>query len=173
MKRPFYICLAEMISVILLVLLLSLTPCFAQVASEAANAEAEKSEQKEVKKKKEVKLEPGVIASSGQFSKAASVGTSGKMQLDPVPEGEAGSQMPIRASISKDKKGRCRVSLTNISSEDTFSVRFKLVGEDDKGSRVLNRSYSATIRSGQSINRQTGCRSAKNYRVELVSGRKL
>ncbi|MCC6953766.1 MAG: hypothetical protein IT290_06585 [Deltaproteobacteria bacterium] len=115
--------------------------------------------------KDEGKLQPGVIASYGNFPKRTAVNVSG----DASP-GDA--QSAILARVSRKGSDSCEAVVSNSNKESGYSVSFDIVGSDTKGAVVLRRNFSASIPAGGSVSRSVSCRKDLNMQVILKSGSK-
>lgn len=109
------------------------------------------------------KLQPGVIASFGNFPKRTAVNTSGN-----TTPGEKVS--PVLARVVRKGAEQCEVVLTNSSKTDSYSVSFEVVGKGPKGDVAMRKSFSASIGPAGSTSRSVGCRKDLNMEVILKSG---
>lgn len=114
----------------------------------------------------EEEIQTGVIASFGRHSKTSSVdvGSTGEY-------GGAGN-MPISASVSRDGNS-CTVTVVNTSKENSYSVRYSVIGTSKSGQRLFKRSFTSSLRPEASIERNVSCTNDSNVSVELNSGNKL
>lgn len=111
-------------------------------------------------KAKEEPIATGVIANSGSVptGSAVDVNTQGA-----TPGDEASV---IQGSVSQASRGKCSATVTNGSEENTYSVRYRVVGTDERGNSALKKSFSAVLKPSQSQTREVSCK--PEYRMQIV-----
>lgn len=145
---------------------------FAQDASGgvAAGTSTSVSSEEVVRTKSDKKVEKvkvGTIANSGTSvaSGAVDVQTSGASPGD--------TPSPITGSISVQDRRRCLASVQNNSKENTYSVRFKVQGSNERGTRTVNKSFTARLAPGASTSRTFTCNADDQMSVVLSSATKV
>ncbi|HQH27288.1 MAG TPA: hypothetical protein PLP17_07825, partial [Oligoflexia bacterium] len=81
-------------------------------------------------------------------------------------------QNVISASVSQIGRGECQATITNTSNVNSYSVSFKVVGRNERGSKLVDKSYSASLKPQQKVTRQMDCPAEANMEVVLQSARK-
>ncbi len=113
----------------------------------------------------EEKVRTGKIASTGRF------GTTGGVDVDSAGASPGDEPSVVSASISRKSKTECTAKIIN-NGKKSYSVSFTVLGEDQRGSRVLNRSFSGSVASKGTLERQiSGCRDDLNLSVQLNSAK--
>ena len=116
-------------------------------------------------KEPEEKVRTGKIASTGRF------GTTGGVDVDSAGASPGDEPSVVSASISRKSKTECTAKIIN-NGQKSYSVSFTVLGEDHRGNRVLNRSFSGSVASKETLERQiTGCRDDLNLSVQLNSAK--
>lgn len=116
-------------------------------------------------KEPEEKVRTGKIASTGRF------GTTGGVDVDSAGASPGDEPSVVSASIVRKSKTECTAKIIN-NGQKSYSVSFTVVGEDHRGNKVLNRSFSGSVASKATLERQvTGCRDDLNLSVQLNSAK--
>ncbi|MCC6932985.1 MAG: hypothetical protein IT292_06995 [Deltaproteobacteria bacterium] len=116
----------------------------------------------------EEKVVTGVIASQGNAP--GNTPTS----IDSASEAPGDEAGVITGSIERRGSSSCQAILSNNSKKNSYSVSFAVIGKDARGSQVLKRTYSATIKAQQSLTREVnGCAKGLSLSVLVSSARKL
>ena len=117
-------------------------------------------------------LKPGVVASSGKYSK---VGTKINQQDDgSVPAGKNDIPSPVTGSVKNIGPNRCAAVLSNGSDDATFSVSFELsqsTKETIKSPR--KRYFSAVLGPKKSVEREFRCEAVDILQMSLKSGKEI
>ncbi len=155
----------------LLILLLALACPVSAQEEPAAGGEAmggEATEKKEAAAKEESTdvIRTGTIASSGEYASGNAV--------DVDTQGSAPGDEPstIQGSVSQIGRGKCRASITNSSEENTYSVRFRVIGTNERGAVAIKKTFSATLKPSQTQNRKLACKDNLRMQVVLLSANK-
>ncbi len=142
--------------------------CSSPVAAQDAPKKAEqKTDKKAEPSKVEEKVQTGTIASTGRFGGGV---TGLDISTDGATPGD--DQNVISASVSQIGRGECQATITNTSNVNSYSVSFKVVGRNERGSKLVDKSYSASLKPQQKVTRQMDCPAEANMEVVLQSARK-
>lgn len=117
------------------------------------------------KPKEKTKLEPGVIASFGEYQGEATVDVNTSLEV----LGDEAS--PIQASVQRLGGDRCKAILANASKKDSWSVRYRIIGTRG-GRRVVSKSFSGRFRPGEEKTHELRCDKDVNMAVEIRGGKK-
>lgn len=134
------------------------------VAQDGAESTSEKSAENE---EEEEKVITGTIATTGNYGFGPTAIASGS--TGPAPGSEAGA---IVAGVKRTSRDECRVTISNNSKENGYSVRFRLVERDSSGREVGGKSFAASLDPEKSEVRELSCQNDTNLSVELDSARK-
>jgi hypothetical protein len=135
----------------------------AQQAENAADKERAPAVQKE---QVEENVRTGIIAGSTRVrdSRAFNVETGAAAPGDET--------SVIYASVSYVGNDRCEAKVTNNSPENAYSVSFRVIGQDRRGSEALRKSYSASLKPKESVTRSLRCKKEYSMAVVLKSAKK-
>ncbi len=152
---------------LLLLLFAFVSPVAAQVKQESgADAPAEKQEEAKKEKENTDVIRTGVIANSGEYASgnAVNVDTQGAAPGD--------ESSTIQGSVSQVGRGMCKATVTNSSEENTYHVRFRVVGTSENGVAAVKKTFSATLKPSETENRELKCKDNYRMQVVLLSARK-
>ena len=128
---------------------------------------AQDAPKKDEPPKVEEKVQTGTIASTGRYGG----GTTGlDINTDGATPGD--EQNVISASVSQIGREECAATITNTSVTSSYSVSFKVVGRNERGVKLLDKSYSASLKPKQSVQRTMDCPADANLEVVLQSAKK-
>ncbi len=137
-------------------------------ADSSASGSVSSEEVVRTKSEKEVeKVKTGTIANTGTFvsSGAVDVQTAGASPGD--------AKSPITGSITPEGRRRCLATVKNSSKENAYSVRFKVQAKNDRGTKTVNKSFSARLSPGASTSRTFTCDPDDSMSVILSSATKI
>ena len=136
-----------------------------QVIPEQAPAAVATPAPEATPKEPEEKVRTGAIASTGRF------GTTGGVDVDSAGASPGDEPSVVAASISRKNRTECIAKIIN-NGKKSYSVSFTVLGEDHRGNRVINRSFSGSVASKGTLERQiSGCRDDLNLSVTLNSAK--
>lgn len=142
--------------------------CSPVAAQEATGTPTESSGEKVEAKEKENTdvIRTGVIANSGEYASgnAVNVDTQGAAPGD--------ESSTIQGSVSQVGRGLCKATVTNSSEENTYHVRFRVVGTSENGVAAVKKTFSATLKPSETENRELKCKDNYRMQVVLLSARK-
>ena len=118
-----------------------------------------------VEKKEEI-VKTGVIAST------PSRGQSGAVNVETGGDAPGDEASTISGGISVTGRNRCTAKIMNSSDENSYSVRYKIQGKNERGSRTLNKSYSAVVGPGKTHSRAVRCNENDAMSLRLLSAKK-
>ncbi len=138
----------------------------AEVVPEGGQAQSESTESAEPKKEEEKEpVRTGTIAGSGRFkeTKGINVDSSGSSPGD--------EPSVISGAVSRKSQTECVAKIVN-SGKKRYSVSFKVVGVDARGSKVLDKSFSGSVSPGSTLEKTvSSCKTGLNLSVDLRSAR--
>ena len=146
---------------------------FSQMAvaqqDESASSETEKkTESKEEKKaEEEENIRTGVIANTGSFGLGPQSITTDTSGASPGDEASV-----IQANVSRLGGEKCNVTVSNASKENTYSVGYRVIARNNRGSKVSSKYFSGRLRAGEKQMREVNCDRDHRMSVELVKANK-
>lgn len=117
--------------------------------------------------RKDGSIRPGVIASTGSYKGGAATDT---VTSTPA-SGDAAA--PVSASVKRIKRDECVVELVSSDQAASYSVNFVVEGINERGKKVLQKSFAATVGPKNKVTRNLSCREGLNLQVVLQSGKPL
>jgi hypothetical protein len=105
----------------------------------------------------------GIIAST------VGPGQSGAVAVETTGSSPGDEQNTITGSVSNTGGRNCSVYVMNSSEKNSYRVRFAAIGENERGSRVMRKSFSATIEPKGQVTREFSCKPDLTMKLELTS----
>lgn len=142
------------------------TPSAEQQAADSQTDSDKAKEKEEEENDDPDELQAGVVASFGKFSKTAAISTSGDTEV-------SGGASVISGSVTRKGKKDCVAKLISNTKDSSYSVRYRVRGFSMDGKMKMDKSYTATVRPGETVTRTLRCKPKLNMQVVISSGRKL
>ncbi len=136
--------------------------------SAADSAEAKAEEKSAKAKEASETVRTGVIATTGSYGFE-------NTGVDSDATGSApGDEEPsvISGSVSMKSRDECLSQVTNTSPENSYSVSYRVIGRNDRGSKVFSKGFARSLKPGQVDTRDFRCDPNWKMEVELRSAKK-
>ena len=130
-------------------------------AQDAQTDEAPVEEEAATEKKKEEKVQLGVIASTGSNKRSRGIDVQ---TIDSAPGDEPSA---ILANVTQKTDTSCEIKIENVSKENSYFVGADVEGRNESGRKQFSKYFSASLRPESKMVRSFSCRKGLQMQVVL------